>query len=118
MSDLEDQHEEVRNGKGSRRISSAVVTSHDSRVSRGIALALGVLGVLAVAAITWVGTSINNLNVNVARVLERMDAKDKRDDAQDNRISRTEDRLEDLTGDVRTLEGKNLRGHPEPSRGR
>ena len=103
---LDDQHNEVRGGKGG----GASIQMFDPRVSRGLAWLFGLLGTLAVAVLCWVAMSINQLNVNVAKVVTRLDAKEATDNAQDVRITRTEDRIEDLTGDVRTLEGRNLRG--------
>lgn len=109
-SDIDGQIEESR--KRGNRTSSASVSSHDPRVSTGIAWIMGILGTIAVLTGAWVATSINTLNVNVARLVEKLEAKESRDSLQDARISKAEDRVEDLTGDVRTLEGKNLRGGP------
>ncbi len=94
------------------RSSSAAITGFDPRVSRGLSVFMASLGVVAVGVVGWVAVSINELNVNVARLVTRLDSKEFRDDAQDMRISRAEDRLEDVTGAVRTLEGKTLRGEP------
>jgi hypothetical protein len=108
-SDIDDQLRKPKNG----HTSSASIASHDSRVTRGIAIFMGCLGVAAVGVVGWVAISINELNVNVARLVTRLDSKEFRDDTQDTRISRAEDRLETVTGAVRTLEGKNLRGGPD-----
>jgi hypothetical protein len=110
MTELDDQSEEVRGKHG--RTSSASISSLDPRVSRGIAWLMGILGTVAVLMGAWVASSINSLSVNVARLAERIEAKESRDVTQDTRISRAEDRIEDLTGDVRTIEGRNLRGGP------
>jgi hypothetical protein len=98
--------DEAKNG----RTSSASISSFDPRVSRGISLFMASLGVVAVGVVGWVAISINELNVNVARLVTRLDSKEFRDNTQDTRISRTEDRVEDLNSAVRTLEGRNLRG--------
>jgi hypothetical protein len=71
------------------------------------------LGVVAVGVVGWVAVSINELNVNVARLVTRLDSKEFRDDTQDTRISRAEDRIENLNRNVSTLEGRNLRGEPD-----
>lgn len=98
--------DETKNGNRS----SASVTGLDPRVSRGISIFLASLGVVAVGVVGWVAISINELNINVARLVTRLDSKEFRDDTQDARLSRTEDRVEDLNDAVRTLEGRNLRG--------
>jgi ubiquinone biosynthesis protein UbiJ len=110
VSDIDDQSEEVRGKHG--RTSSASISSLDPRVSRGLSIFMGCLGVVAVAVGAWVGTSINQLNVSVGRLAERIEAKESRDVTQDTRISRAEDRIENLNRDVATLEGRNLRGGP------
>jgi hypothetical protein len=110
MTDHDEQAEEVR-GKHGRR-SSASISSLDPRVSRGISIFMGSLGIVAVAVVGWVAMSINELNVNVGKLVTRLDSKEFRDDTQDTRISRAEDRIEDLNRDVSTLEGRNLRGGP------
>ena len=104
--------DEAGHGKGSHSSGGGTIQMFDPRVSRGIAIFMGILGTLAVAVLCWVALSITELNVNVARVVARLDSKESVDDSQNSRLTRVEDRVEDITGDVRTLEGRNLRGGP------
>jgi hypothetical protein len=112
----ETQIDEQIEGRKRGHSSSASVTSHDPRFSRLLSWFMGALGVGALGVGGWVATSINQLNASVTRLVAQGEAKDYRDQTQDARISRAEDRIEDLRSDVSTLEGKNLRG--EARRGR
>ena len=113
MTDIDEQHEELRDGKRRTVSGGGSIEGYDPRVSRGLSIFMGSLGVVAVAVVGWVAVSINELNVNVAKLVVRLDAKESRDDTQDARVSRLQDKVEDLTGDVRTIQGRNLRGHPK-----
>lgn len=87
----------------------------DRRVSLAISWLYGVFGAAIIGVGLWIGTSINELNLNMARVLVKMDQQKTTDDNQDSDIKA-------LKSDVRELQGKTFRGvagYPsEPTRGK
>ena len=112
---LDSDNEDVRSGKG-REDGGARIELRDSRVSAGLQVFWGCLGVVLVGMAAWTATSINELNLNMARVLTRLDQKDERDLRQD-------DDLRGLNHDVAELQGKTFRNvdgyqKKEPDRGK
>lgn len=92
--------------------SNSATIVQDSRVSRGLAWAAGVIGSLLVIALTFCANNLWQLNLTMRDVLaenkaflSRMDRVDRRDDRQDVDIR-------DLQRNVATIEGRNLRGGP------
>lgn len=93
----------------------ASIRMEDKRVSQALNWLYGVFGTAFIGLGLWIGTSINELNLNMARVLVKMDQQKSTDDGQDSDISA-------LKADVRELQGKTFRGvagyEKEPKRGR
>lgn len=114
MSELDDQNEGVRGGKGSDRSGGGFIEMRDSRVSNGIAWAMGILAVCIGSAILWVGSTLVGIreslatlaatsSAQTAAVVAQLNRNDLRDESQ-------EARLNNIDGRVYTLEGRNLRG--------
>jgi hypothetical protein len=91
----------------------------DGRLTTIIGWGAAVFGSATLMVGGWIASNIASLNTTVTTLVvetrginRRLDVSDVRDDTQDARI-------DDLTGSVRTLEGRNMRGHTqEPRRGR
>jgi hypothetical protein len=90
--------------------SGARMNVRDNRVSRGIELLLAIVGVLIASSLAWVGTNINTLNTTVAKMSEQSAASIARLEANERKDDRQDDRLNSIDGRVYTLEGRALRG--------
>lgn len=93
--------------------SSATQSVSDPRVTKGIGVVVGLMGLAALSIGTWIGATLVGLRESVATIvaqnaslIQRLDKNDVRDDAQDMRIN-------GIDGRVYTLEGRNLRGGPQ-----
>lgn len=114
MSDESQIDEQIYEGrKRGNRTSSASVSGHDPRVSRGIAWLMGLFGIALVAIGGWIGNTLMGLKDSVttivaqnAALIQRLDRNDVRDDGQDSRLSKNE-------RDIAVIEGKTLRGIQE-----
>ena len=118
MSDLDDQQDEVRSGKG-RQSGGAYIRMADPRVSKVLSWFWTALGTAFVAGVYWVGSSINTLNSSVVRilaqneaVLARLDRNDSYDDRQEEHINSMDKRLVV----VESVTGVQLRGGPRRGR--
>lgn len=90
----------------------AHIRMEDRRLSALIAWGAGIFGAATLAVGGWIANNIANLNTTVTTLVvetrginRRLDASDQLDNIQDIKI-------DELTGDVRRLEGKNMRGGP------
>lgn len=102
MSDI-DESEDVRD-RGMRHTGGASISSLDPRVSRGIGFGLGVLGLALVGAAGWIATSINSLNITMARVLVQNEAffrQLERHESEINALQRDVSVLEERTSEAR-----------------
>lgn len=88
----------------------------DSRVTRGIELLLAVVGVLIAGALAWVGNNINTLNTTVAKMSEQSASMISRLEANERKDDRQDDRINSIDGRVYSLEGRTLRGHMSEGR--
>lgn len=79
------------------------IRMEDKRVSAALNWLYGIFGAAIIGVGLWIGTSINELNLNMARVLVKMDQQKATDDNQDDAIAA-------LKADIRVLEGKQFRG--------
>lgn len=116
MSELDDQSEEVRGGKRGNTTGGGSISVTDSRVTRGINWAMGLLGTAAVLVGAWIGSTLVGLRESVAVIvsqnaalIQRLDKNEIRDDAQEQRIN-------NIDGRVYSLEGRALRGGPGEAR--
>lgn len=105
MSDLDDQAEDVRTGRG-RQSGGASNDMQDARVSRGITWVLGIIGSLLVVALCFCANNLWQLNLTMRDVLTQ----NKTTVAQ---LSDHELRLRQVERSISTIEGRNLRGGPQ-----
>lgn len=111
MSDLDSQNEELRGGHGRRETGGASIQGYDPRVSRAVSWLLVAVGSALVAVGGWIGTNIYQLNITVARVVDKTDALLNRIDRNDTRDDRQDADINTLARDLSQLEGRTLRGH-------
>jgi hypothetical protein len=86
-------------------MSGANISLHDSRVSRALGWFWGIVGTGIAGATLLAANNLYQLNVTVARGLDRDEIRDKIDIDHENR-------LRSLESDVNTLNGKTFRGVP------
>jgi hypothetical protein len=73
---------------------------HDPRVTAGVNWMWPTIGALVVGLQIWLITSVNETNINIAKLIVRMDSKDGRDDRQDNQIQENTRGLAEVRGKV------------------
>lgn len=85
------------------------VVIHDP-LSKAIVWLCGALGTGFIGTLMWVGSSINELNTTVSRLVTQNEAVFQRLDRNDVRDERQDIDIRDLERGQATLEGKILRG--------
>lgn len=120
MTDLDEQSEEIRRGRGDHS-SGASVSVRDSRMSGLVSIGLAVTPIAVVGIGAWIANSISTLNATVTRlvvqneaIMRRLDEGDRRDDRQDTHIEATDARVSQTERDIASMGGPNYRG---PRRG-
>jgi hypothetical protein len=116
MSELDDQNEDVRSGKG-RKSGGASVSIRDSRMSALVGIGLAITPIAVVGIGAWIANSIGNLNNTVTRlvvqneaIIRRQDQNDAHDDRQDARMDAADERTNQNSRDIAALGGPNYRG--------
>lgn len=116
MTDIDDQSDEVRAGRGSKR-GGASISLRDSRMSALVGIGLAITPVAVVGIGAWIANSIGTLNTTVTRlivqqevILKRLDQNDTHDDRQDIHLQTTDDRVNQVEKDIVSLGGPNYRG--------
>jgi hypothetical protein len=72
--------------------SGARITMADPRVTTAQNWLLGLIGTVAILALSWAASSINRLNETMARLVEQNTYTQRINDAQDRRIDSVEQR--------------------------
>ena len=98
------------------------VNGGDPRVSGLIKWLWTALGTAFVGGVYWVGTSINDLNTSVVRIIAQNDSMLAQINRNDTRDDRQDEAIVEIRGDVREIQGRTFRGVPgydqkEPRRG-
>jgi len=116
VTDLDDQSEELRSGKG-RRSGGGSISIRDSRMSALVGIGLAITPIAVVGIGAWIANSIGNLNTTVTRlvvqneaIIKRLDQNDAHDERQDVRMDSQEDRINQSRADIAALGGPNYRG--------
>lgn len=82
---------------------ASINISRDPRFSALLNWVWGIMGLAVIAIAGWIGVSINNLNTNMALVLDRMEQKKDLDAQQSAELLQ-------LRRDLTALEGRTFRG--------
>lgn len=107
MSELDDQSEEVRGGKRGSTTGGARIDIRDSRVSTLLNWFWGAIGTGAVAGVWLVGSNLYQLNLSVNSMIAN-------NAAMASQLRDHEERLRAVERSTQSLEGRTLRGGPEP----
>ena len=116
MTELDDQHEEMRGRRGWRKSGGASVQIRDSRVTQVLSWFWAALGTAFVGGIYWGASSINTLNESVVKILAQNEAVFRRLDRVESVDDRQDMELGEQARDIGELRGKNLRGGPPVGR--
>jgi hypothetical protein len=97
-------------------MSGATVVMHDPRVSKAIVWLCGILGTGFISSLVWVGSSINELNTTVSRLVTQNESVFQRLDRNEMKDERQDIDIRDIEREVSELNGKQLRGGPYATR--
>lgn len=127
MTDLDDQHQDIRSGRGRKSGGPYMAGdshNHDPRVSTGIRTFLGVFSTIAVLFGGWIISTLLEIKDSVTAMkssypvlLQQLSTQQNRNEVRDDQ---QEAHINSIDNRVSTLEGRTFRGVPgyqEPKRG-
>jgi len=121
MTDIDDQAEEVRGGKGRREDGGGSVNEYqaqDPLFRKLMMWSWGIFGTAFMGMQVWLVSSVADIKSSLPRLNDKDIQIDAHQSATDRRVERLEDRTDALRSRVDQIDGRGMRGAQESVRGK